>query len=183
MFTFHIRVCMVVSSLDFGTSVLGAVTMVSRRDLIPQSISHWWFWCHLSCVLFLHITCIRNSSCLGCVNQWFRKNSTLHSSLQLGNLGSSVRNYDLPPPPKSLKTGSSEHSSNGQHEQIVFDPHSKLGECGDLSPEWSFQGSTFQLHAANYEPRPLHSTWTLGVSLVLHRCALSASPVAPPQLC
>ena len=62
-----------------------------------------------------------------------QKDSTLHSSLRLGNLGSTVRNYYLPRPPKSLKTRSREHSSNGPCGQIVFDPHSGLGKCGDLS--------------------------------------------------
>ena len=53
----------------------------------------------------------------------------------LGNLASFLRNYSLPLPPKSLKTGNGEHSSSGPREQIVFGSHSKLGKCGDLSPE------------------------------------------------
>ena len=45
------------------------------------------------------------------------ENSTLHSSLRLGNLGSFLPNYYLPLPCKSLKTGPSDHSSNDPHEQ------------------------------------------------------------------
>ena len=100
----------------------------------------------------------------------------LHAPLftSVRNLASFVRNYHLPRALESLKTGYSEHSSNGPHEQIVFDPHSELGKCADLSSDWSVQESTFQLYASNYEPRPLHSNWNLGVS---------ASTVAPPWLC
>ena len=53
----------------------------------------------------------------------------------VGNLKSFVRSYHLPRALESLKTGYSEHSSNGPHDQFVFDPHSELGKCTDLSPD------------------------------------------------
>ena len=146
-----------------------------------QGVGQRWFWCLLGCLVFLHVTCIRNSSCLGCTNQWLR--GTLQSTPHFG-LGTKQVfgvNYSLPLPPKSLKTGYSEQSSNGPREQIVFGSHWELGKCGGISPEWSFQGSTGQLHASNYEPS--RSTCTLWTSLILHPAALSASTVAPLLLC